>query len=38
MSPLSGPTPLRYSTGLDNILGEDEIESSLYKYISLKGK
>jgi hypothetical protein len=28
-SPRCGPTPLRYSIGLDNIVGETEINDSL---------
>jgi hypothetical protein len=35
MSPFTGPTPLRYSTGLNNMLLADEIVRCFYKYISL---
>ena len=37
ISAFNGPTPLRYSTGFDNILLVAEIVNCFYKYISLVG-
>jgi hypothetical protein len=35
-SAFSGPTPFKYSIGLDNMLLEDEIVKYFYKYISFE--
>ncbi|HMG81774.1 MAG TPA: hypothetical protein VK559_01945 [Ferruginibacter sp.] len=37
-SAFKGPTPFKYSIGLDNMLAVDEIGYCFYKYISFVGK
>ncbi|HTB51242.1 MAG TPA: hypothetical protein VK718_00595 [Ferruginibacter sp.] len=37
-SALSGPTPFKYSIGLDNMLLDTEMINVFYKYISFVGK
>jgi len=36
-SAFKGPTPFKYSIGLDNMLADTEIINVFYKYISFRG-